>query len=339
MGEIMPSHKPVLRPIPIVIFCILSLVALVALPFTGEFRSLISVKKVDDHPFYVMHYYGDYGFADFLKTGYTSGNNQGNNPAPFACTCFAIFNPEGDYLFGRNFDWEDHPALLVFTHPPGGYASVAMVDISYLGFTKESELTWATRQALLDAPYYPFDGMNEYGLVMGLMAVPAAKPAYDPAKVTLGSLHVIRLALDYARTVDEAVELFRSYNVSFQGGPPVHYLIADASGTSAVVEFDYEDLKVIKNTEPWQVSTNFNIFGVTIDEGRMQCKRYNDAYAALQSSNGRVPHTESFAILKEVSQPHTLWTTLYDMTTGEIKVVLRRNYDTKYSYRIRMQKN
>ena len=41
-----------------------------------------------------------------------------------------------DRLFGRNFDWRYSPALLLFTDRPaaGGYASVSMVDIAYLGF-------------------------------------------------------------------------------------------------------------------------------------------------------------------------------------------------------------
>ena len=29
----------------------------------------IELLKVDDHPLYVMHYTGDYGFDDFLKEG------------------------------------------------------------------------------------------------------------------------------------------------------------------------------------------------------------------------------------------------------------------------------
>ena len=37
---------------------------------------------------------------------------------------------------GRNFDWGLHSALVLFTDPPvpGAYASVSMVDISYLGY-------------------------------------------------------------------------------------------------------------------------------------------------------------------------------------------------------------
>jgi hypothetical protein len=37
-------------------------------------------------------------------------------------------------LFGRNFDYYYSPALLLFTRPPAGYASVSMVDLAVVGF-------------------------------------------------------------------------------------------------------------------------------------------------------------------------------------------------------------
>ena len=38
-------------------------------------------------------------------------------------------------FYGRNFDWEFSPALLLFTDPPDGYASVSMVDLTFLGIS------------------------------------------------------------------------------------------------------------------------------------------------------------------------------------------------------------
>ena len=58
----------------------------------------------------------------------------------------------------------------------------------------------------------------------------------DAKKVTLDSLEIIRLLLDNATEVDEALAFFDDYNIDWGSGPPVHYLIADASGDSAVVE-------------------------------------------------------------------------------------------------------
>ena len=84
------------------------------------------------------------------------------------------------------------------------------------------------------SPFLPFDGMNEKGVAIALLAVPEAEPPYDSNKITLNTTTAIRLVLDYAATVEEAVELLRNYNIYFSGDVECHYLIADASGQSVI---------------------------------------------------------------------------------------------------------
>ena len=48
---------------------------------------------------------------------------------------------------------------------------------------------------------------------------------------------MIRLVLDRAASLAEAVAIFRRTAVDFTGGPPLHYLVADATGASAVIEY------------------------------------------------------------------------------------------------------
>ena len=116
-----------------------------------------------------MHYYGEYSRS---RTGWSWP------PGPdLACSLFAAFGEAGDTLFGRNFDWEFSPALLLFTDPPDGYASVSMVDLTFLEISPAAartltDLSPAERTALLAAPSMPFDGMNEYGLTIAMAAVP-----------------------------------------------------------------------------------------------------------------------------------------------------------------------
>ena len=49
--------------------------------------------------------------------------------------------------------------------------------------------------------------MIEKGLVIALLAVPEAELPYDENKVMDNTTTAIRLVLDYASTVDEAVEM------------------------------------------------------------------------------------------------------------------------------------
>ena len=298
-----------------------------------QWRTLNSLRKLDDHPLYVVTYHGDYGFGEYLQAQRPASGGfrrtDGATGDAWACTCFAAL--EWDHaLLGRNFDWYDHPALLVFTDPPDGYASVSMVDISYLGFGAE-EPSPTARETLLYAPFTPFDGMNECGLAVGMMAVPEAKPGHDPKEATLNGREAIRLLLDYARDVDEALRLLSEYNIVFSG-PPLHYLIADAAGGSAVVEFVEGGMKVLPNEGSWQVSTNFVISEAQLDDHDSACWRYNKAFSTLRDARGSLSSEEAMALLEDVSQQNTIWSIVYGLSSGEVSVSMGRNYGTVHRF-------
>jgi hypothetical protein len=322
------------------------LVVVLALLAGNQTRSLLTLRKVDDYPLYVMHRYGDYGFDEYLQGGMrtdvgqrTDAGPPANQPEPsaqWACTCFATMDSEGHAILGRNFDWFNRPTLLLFSHPPGGYASVSMVDISYLGFDA-LEPTWEERVRLLEAPYLPFDGLNEAGLAVGMMAVPNANAGTDPHKVTIDSLAAIRLLLDHAGSADEAISLLGGYNINWGGGPPLHYLVADLSGDSAVIEFVGGVMKVLRSEEPWQVSTNFVISGEDPGQARSLCWRYARASERLEWAAGRISRQEAMELLEDVSQDLTMWSVVYDMTDGDVSVAMGRDYDQIHEFALSMQ--
>ena len=219
-------------------------------------QTLRSLEKVDDYPLYVMHFAGE---TDIRQT-----DGLGPQIDRFSCSLFAALGQKGDMLYGRNFDWEYSPALLLFTDPPSGYASVSMVDLAFLGIdsgaaSSLTSLPLSDRSALLRAPSMPFDGMNEYGLAIGMAAIPDEimdDASYETDRPTIGSIGVIRQILDHARSVDEAVALFDRYNLDFAGGPPIHYLVADPSGEAALIEFYQGKLVRLPNDGPWHLATN-----------------------------------------------------------------------------------
>ena len=122
-----------------------------------------------------MTYEGDYDER--------AGIAETPTPEPFGCSLFVAAGDPNRPLFGRNFDWDGHPALLLRTSPPDGYASVSMVDISYLGVGPDP----TGDRRLLDAPLLPFDGMNERGLTVGLAADDSGSVRPDPAKPTVAA--------------------------------------------------------------------------------------------------------------------------------------------------------
>ncbi len=98
--------------------------------------------------------------------------------------------------------------------------------------------------------------MNEMGLVVGIMAINRASRTYNASQPTISSLDIVRLALEFSSTVDDALILWDNYNIEF-GSVPIHYLIADSTGDSAIVEWIDGDMHIYRNEDSWQVSTNF----------------------------------------------------------------------------------
>ncbi len=285
-----------------------------------EAATLRSLEKVDDYPLYTMHFHGAYDQYN---------DRAGTHAAhPWACSLFAVLGDEDNVLYGRNFDWEYSPALLLFTDPPDGYASVSVVDIAYLveedRVKSLTDLPPAEREPLLAAPFWPFDGMNEHGLVVGMAAVPESEMPNDPAKEAIGSLAVIREMLDHARDVDEAVATMESYNVTWDGGPPLHYLVADASGRAVLVEFYAGEMVVIPNETPFHLATNHLRATATGDGG---CWRYAILDEWLAEAEGKFSPQEAMALLSDVSQDGTQWSIIYDASSGDVRVAMGREYD------------
>ena len=305
--------------------------------------TLKSLKQVDDYPLYTMVYRGSYeevvtaigapgaSLADLLPTDRPLA-------APvWACSLFAALGDPQRLLYGRNFDWQFSPALLLFTDPPDGYASVSMVDMAYLGFDGANaqglaNLPLSERRSLLRAPHLPFDGMNERGLVVGMAAVPPGGMRDDPARPTIDSLQVIREMLDHAGDVDEAVAILDGYNINYGGGPPIHYLIADRSGRAVLVEFYQGRRHVFPNEHPWHLATNF--LRASVDDPSGQCRRYDALDRRLVESEGRLSSQEAMDLLSQVAQGNTQWSALYDLTAGRVSVAMGRDYQDVHTFRL-----
>jgi choloylglycine hydrolase len=282
-----------------------------------------------------MHYYGSTKPALSSSVVLQESANT-RQSVTWACSLFAALGGT-EKFYGRNFDWVDSPALLLFTHPADGYASVSMVDLAYLEFGDQvdrlTELPLVERQALLDAPAWPFDGMNERGLVVGMAAVPDGNMPIDPDKETIDSLLVMRKMLDQASTVDEAVAVLQRYNIDWGSGPALHYLIADRSGQAALVEFYQGQLQVIPSDQPWHLATNFLVSSVS-GSATGHCLRYDTIDQRLSTAKGKLNPPAALNLLGEVSQANTQWSIVYGLNTGAVTVTMGRQYDQPYTFQI-----
>jgi hypothetical protein len=214
-----------------------------------------------------------------------------------------------------------------------------MVDLTFLGISPAVyrtliDLPLGERTTLLTAPSMPFDGMNEYGLTIGMAAVPKEfvdDASHDPSKPTIGSIGIISQSLDHARDVDEALKIFAQYNIDYGGGPPIHYLLADPSGKAVLIEFYQGKMIQLPNEAPWHLATNHLR---CIAEGDGGCPRYRTISARLTMLNGQLDPQAAMQLLSEVKQGMTQWSTVYNMTSGDINVVFAGFYDAVYSFHL-----
>jgi len=318
-----------------------------------ETATLNSLRQVADWPLYVMHYRGAYapigeGRAADAGEVLAAARPEAGAPA-WACSLFAALGDPAHRLYGRNFDWQHSPAVLLFADPPATdtspgyaanvYASVSMVDIAYLGFEGEraqglDKLPLDERRPLLRAPYLPFDGMNERGLVIGMAAVPPGSMPVDPRKETIGSLAVMREVLDHAANVDEALAILDHYNIDFGGGPPLHYLIADRTGRALLVEYYQGERIVHPNQGPWHLATNYILASAQPPQGH--CWRYDALDEGLIESEGQFTPGQAMDALSAVAQPNTQWSITYNLSTGQVQVAMGRDYDEVYTFKLRV---
>lgn len=225
------------------------------------------------------------------------------------CSTFAAETPEGDAIFGRNFDMYYSPALFVRTAPEDGYRSISMVNLSYIGFG-EDKLPTSLLDSLLTlaAPYVPLDGLNEKGLAVGVLLIDTEPTDQQTDKPDITTTTAIRLLLDRAATVDEALALLRQYDMHASANSCYHFQIADAAGRAVVVEYIGDEMNVVESPR----ATNFLL---TEEEGM----------ALLQAvSQQPQPGKDS----------STQWSCLYNQVRGTVDIAVAMDYDSLYHFAI-----
>ena len=180
-----------------------------------------------------------------------------------ACTSIVLTADDGAAVYGRTMEWGafDLNSRLVII--PRRY--------EFQGHTPDGKpgYRWKTRYGavaldMLEKDYFS-DGMNEKGLVVGVLYHPgfAEYQSYDPAQAnrSMGPTDFPNFVLTQFATVDEVREGLKKIHVvpipePVLGGipAPIHLTVIDASGKAIVVEYLNGELKIFDN--PLRVLTN-----------------------------------------------------------------------------------
>lgn len=297
------------------------------------------------------------------------------------CSAFTAKTPDNDILFARNYDFDKTNVCITICNSPGKgrYKSFSTVDMNYIGIDTEKDLDGLMNKiTCFAAPYAPLDGMNEKGLSCAIFMSyqgnnetgTVATDQKDESKPNFTSTTMQRMILDYCATVDEAVELIKGYNLHDSAKSSFHYMIADATGKSAILEWlpdenatDKTDndgsariLKVLYNTDnmytglrdnaqfDYQWITNFIVNGhdsyYESDGDKFGWDRYNLIHERLGEGNGVVADEKAaMSILSEVGRRKaggvTVHSVVFNLTDKTVRWVANENYDKKgatYTY-------
>ena len=316
--------------------------------------SAVNIRELD-RGLYYMEYDGDYGFDRFLEQGgaasdldvakFVGGDLFKGLVYPkfatgsFGCSTLTARDPGGRMVYGRNFDWMECTSMVVKSRPKDGYASVSTVNIDFLSLGMEFNPEKTVSRLLSAAALYaPMDGINEQGLCVAvLMIEDSAVTGQDTGKPGITTTTAVRLLLDRAADVGEAVRLLEQYDMHSSAGMMLHFAIADRFGRAVAVEYVDNEMSVIETP----VVTNFYLTpGEKYGIGTRQSHTRYDMLVETLERQPAMDMDDMRDAMKSVSKNNfgefasTEWTVVYSGDSGEIRYYHRENYDEFYGFAI-----
>ena len=305
-----------------------------------EKKTLKSLTRVTDG-IYLLDCYTDYKVDEYLAAGITNveqfdiwmtenlthGVPTGDIPG-IGCSSFAVSDPNGDHLFGRNYDASDGDSLIIRTMPSDGYASIGIVDLKHvnLGYGGEYDINDESSQSLLfAAPWCVCDGINEKGLGVSLLELSNRHVVNDTSKDDFLIYSAVRVLLDKCASAEEALAFLEQYDMYSPRSNSYHIYLTDTTGRSVIAEWNDEGVMV--TTEDTAV-TNFPFYR---DDPYLDYDhRYSKIHANIDVVSSMSPQ-EAMGVLEEVSQG-TQWSAVYNLDKFTVDICFDADYSTTYSY-------
>lgn len=341
---------------------------------------------------YSLKMKGGFYFDDFLKQGGVKSDKEliafitknvtrglikmNIGETNIGCSSFTAKTPEGDVLFARNYDFAKTNVCITLCDPgEGRHKSFSSADLNFVGMDVNKDVSGLMNKiTCLAAAYTPLDGINDAGVSCGIYMSyqggdkengTVATDQNTEGKEDITSTTMLRMILDYADDVDEAVELVKKYNLHDSANTSFHYMVADAFGKSAILEWlpangtdatdndgKNRELVVTYNTDPmyeslregspfaYQWVTNFIVNNhqsyYESDDGKPGYDRYEHIYSSLKPTNGVVENEQAaMKILSEVGRRTwkptetscTVHSAVFNLTKKTVLWVANENYD------------
>ena len=291
---------------------------------------------------------GNYYFDDFLTNGGASsdsevvaflsgklGANFSFSGNPFGCSTLAVPSESG-YIFGRNFDWYTCNAMIVESHSEGEYSSISTVNTNFISGINFATLPDSAKAMI--ALYAPIDGMNEKGLAVSVNMISDGRNINQATeKPDITTTTAVRLLLNRAANVNEAVELLQSYDLHASMGYMIHFAIADNDGNSVTVEYIDNNISVVGT----KVVTNFYL-----SDNAPSAPDYTQAHTRYNTLIDKIDSLSTFTAndvrdaLDSVSRHNfgggetTEWSAVYELNSGRATYYHREKFDKGYIFEL-----
>ena len=325
--------------------CAAILIAAVCLALIArkDISTMLSLKEYAPG-IYTMRIDSDYKLDKILEDGpydensvakWVSENMFWNIPigldiSDFGCCSFACTDPSGNHLFGRNYDYKRTDALIFYTEPENGYASIAVTDLAIVNMAGDSKRhepdSLYGRAFLRAAPLLTSDGINEAGLGVSMLSLDYTDMSQNTGKTGLYLPIAQRAILEKCASVDEAIALLGNYDIKTMVGRSFHIFITDKTGRSVVAEWVDGELKIVESKQV----TNFFMSAPERD----QCDRYDTIVKRLADRNGVLNSGEAMTLLMDASQNYktnkTEWSCVYDLNNFKLYFVSDRDASKVY---------
>lgn len=223
----------------------------------------------------------------------------------YACTIFVVSNGQSTFV-GNNEDYKPGINSFLWIRP----AENQKYGYAFWGFEEQ----------------YPEGGINEYGLFFDAAALPERIAIIkDPTKPDFEG-YLVEKILSSCRTVEEAVQLFQSYNLTWQEKAQI--IVADKSGDYAIIHANY----IIRKKEALFILTNYSLQSEATNS--INCWRRETAYEVLNDKPVTFEAIED-ALLQTAQRSTdnaTVYSQICDLKNGVIHVF--QNHDFSVSKKI-----
>ena len=319
-------------------------------------KTMDSLRKYPGENAYEITYYGDYALDELLKCGaadewamlefqtrhlYEGVRNDFLFQCRHNCSGFTARNAQGDFLLCHNLD---NPKKLPGVTLAENAVTGKTIGLSNLLYYYRFDTEWEkfddlsvdkpiNRARVLGAPYEMQDGMNAHGLALVTFTASGTEIETDGKKIPLCYYSLNRAIIDRCKTVKEALEFLEHYTMS-PADNISHFQIADASGDSAIIEYVGGEMKILRSDKPYQVCSNFLIYGNPEMEGFGK-DRYLAYQEYLEAHEGIVDEDTAFRLLHENHIPgDENYSVVFNLTKRTAAVEFSPEFAVRHRYQL-----